>query len=130
MTTSDSTNTTPRPVAHWAYFEADPESRPPFLVRIGLTRGQDLDELWLEDCQNIPAAAERVMQALIEHNLLKSPRFYFIYPRYAVEDELETKVIYIANLVFGEAEQYGVGFERNILPLVASDISEAVESRK
>jgi hypothetical protein len=113
-------------IAHWAYFDADPESKPPFNIRIGITNDGTLDELVCEHCQSIPDGAERVMQTLTSSNLARSKRFYFIYPRFAVSDELESTCIQIAWLVKNEADRLGVGFQRNILALELGDLVEPV----
>jgi hypothetical protein len=115
-------------IAHWAYFYANPESKPPFDIRIGITDDGALDELLCENCQHIPEGAERVMQMLTDLKMARSRRFYFIYPRFAVADDFETASIELAYLVKDQAERFGVGFERNISHPKPEDLVDPVVS--
>ncbi|MBX7219924.1 MAG: hypothetical protein K1Y36_08250 [Blastocatellia bacterium] len=104
----------------WAQFLADPETKPPFEIRVGIqsTPASGLRVLLdgnLYDCDNIPDGVDK-LKTFIQHlGFPLADGFALIYPRYAVDDpSRESTLHFISGLIFEAAEANNWQFEREI----------------
>ena len=94
--------------AHYALFNADPTSQPPFTITMGIGDST----ITIEDCQDIPDGIEKIKQKCA--NLILGPDFILLYPIYleAMNTDAEMTMHNIAWLIKEPADSNGWKFDR------------------
>lgn len=110
----------PNFVVRWAQFLADPETRPPFQIRLGIqSTGASGVKVLMDgvvfECENIPDGVQKLQQVIKLLNFPFSDDFMLVYPRYAVEEPSAEQTLHlISGLIFDAAQAQGWGFEREL----------------
>jgi len=105
-------------IACWLYFDAKPDSEPPFKASMGIKSTGNTENyagnIFLFRCQHIPDAIERFKKVINSLNIKIDNSFTLVYPIYAVSDELESTMHSIAWIVKENADKNNWKFEREI----------------
>ncbi|HMW02944.1 MAG TPA: hypothetical protein PKE58_22585 [Acidobacteriota bacterium] len=110
----------PNFVVRWAQFLADPETKPPFQIRLGIqSTGASGVKVLMDgvvfDCENIPDGVQKLQAVIKLLNFPVSDDFMLVYPRYAVEEPSTEQTLHlISGLIFDAAQAQGWGFDREL----------------
>jgi hypothetical protein len=108
------TTTATKLTAHWIEVGIVPGSPPPCELRVGV-RDDGLPRVFrLPGVTRIAEGVDRALAALAECKYALASDFMLVYPRYAVEDELENTMHELAWLVLNESQRRGWRFGREV----------------
>jgi hypothetical protein len=99
---------------HWALFHADPSKQPPFPIELGISEDGNRKEIFIENCQHIPDAIEKLKEWAGGKDVIFPASFTLLYPIYlqVMGSDDEDTMHQVAWLVKDQADKNNWSFAR------------------